>query len=73
MPIDVIALAPLQRRRHEGPTFEDVAHMADRHSIENAMHRRFIVFTALIEPLDAAAFAGGCGHVLFFRLRAIQA
>ena len=59
MPVDMIALAPLQRRRDVGSAVEDVAHVADRRGVKNAVHRLGIILGAFVHPLDAGPFAGG--------------
>src|SRR5205823_4316167 len=58
VPIDVIALPPLQRRGDIWRAVEHITDMADGHCIENCMNGFGIVAAALAQPPDADALAG---------------
>ena len=49
----MVLLAPLQRRRHVGRTIEHIADIADRHGVEDAVHRLLRHTRTLVHPLHA--------------------
>ena len=68
MQIDVVTLAPVQSRDHDGRAADDEADVAHEAGVENRVDGLAVVVTALAHALDAGA--GGGGRRLARRLRA---
>ncbi len=59
--VEVIALAPVERRDHDRRAVAQEADVADEAAVEDRVDRRAVIVAALAQPLDARARRGRAG------------
>jgi hypothetical protein len=65
MPMDAIAIPPLQGGRHERHTIYTIADVAQRTRVQDGVHRGAFVCATLVLPPDARTLGGRIVPILF--------
>ena len=69
VPVDMVPLPPVERRRDDRGAVERIAHMREQAGVENLVEALLVVVPALIFAAQAGAVAGsGLAHGRSFRL-----